>query len=124
MKIVMDRSKSGKKQSTNFTLKNRLISLYFDMNRICTGVNCLYTVYGFTLVQYWNALDGQPGYAFEIDLASSFKTDLLPWWHLEIQSVNPNHRMNNTGQSKQNQILLKLKQINKEQTQISNKTAL
>ena len=34
----MDRSKSGKKQSTNFTLKYRLISLYHDMNRICTSV--------------------------------------------------------------------------------------
>ena len=45
----MDRSKSGKKQNTNFTLKNRLISLYFDMNRIYTRVKlsiyslCIYT---------------------------------------------------------------------------------
>ena len=38
MKIVIDRSKSGKKQNTNFTLKNRLISLYFETNRICTRV--------------------------------------------------------------------------------------
>ena len=49
MKIVMDRSKSGKKQSTNFTLKNRLISLYFDMNRICTRVKMsIYSLWIYT----------------------------------------------------------------------------
>ena len=44
MKIVIDRSKSVKTQNTNFTLKNRLISLYFDMNIICTSVKMV--IYG------------------------------------------------------------------------------
>ena len=45
----MDRSKSGKKQNINFTLKNRLISLYFDMNRICTRVKMsIYSLWIYT----------------------------------------------------------------------------
>ena len=50
MKIVMDRLKSGKKkQNTNFTLKNRLISLYFDMNTICTSVKmAIYNLWIYT----------------------------------------------------------------------------
>ena len=49
MKLVMDRSKSGKKQNSNFTLKNRLISLYFDMKRICTKVKMfIYSLWIYT----------------------------------------------------------------------------
>ena len=45
----MDRSKSGKKQNINFTLKNRLMSLYFDMNRICTRVKMsIYSLWIYT----------------------------------------------------------------------------
>ena len=31
------------------------------MNRICTSLKSLYTVSGFTMAQYCNALNGQPG---------------------------------------------------------------
>ena len=49
MKTVTDRSKSGKKHNTNFTLKNRLISLYFDMKRICTRVKMsIYSLWIYT----------------------------------------------------------------------------
>ena len=49
MKIVMDRSKSSKKQNIKYTLKNRLISLYFDMNRICTRVKLsIYSLWVYT----------------------------------------------------------------------------
>ena len=50
MKIVMDRIKSGKKQNTVFTLKNRLISLYFDMNIICTSEKmAIYSLWIYTV---------------------------------------------------------------------------
>ena len=45
----MDRSKSGKKQNTYSILKNRLISLYFDMNIICTSVRmAVYRIWNYT----------------------------------------------------------------------------
>ena len=49
MKIAIDRLKSGKKQNTNFTLKSKLISLYFDMNILCTSVKiAIYSLWIYT----------------------------------------------------------------------------